>query len=221
MNRAAALRELGEAKQAHDALQRLLSELNQHAAIPVLTKGRAHYHLALCQWRLGDHAAAQREVEQSLIAYGQASSKDPRAADMITQSQQLLAALEKNEMPTPLPKVDAAAALENARTRFQAREAVATLPLDQPIVAHLENLLGPARSTKEVLDALDRQYREQGKSPVWFLPPGEPLAPHLDELLGPVEKGTRKKARFRRLMHILCLIQSGWQRQSPDVPRAD
>jgi|SRR4029434_1879158 site-specific recombinase XerD len=26
---------------------------------------------------------------------------------------------------------------------------------------------------------------------------------------------------FRRLMHILCLIQSGWQRQSPDVPRAD
>jgi hypothetical protein len=25
----------------------------------------------------------------------------------------------------------------------------------------------------------------------------------------------------KRLMHILCLIQSGWQRQSPDVPRAD
>ena len=26
---------------------------------------------------------------------------------------------------------------------------------------------------------------------------------------------------LRRLMRILCLIQSGWQRQSPDVPRAD
>jgi hypothetical protein len=25
----------------------------------------------------------------------------------------------------------------------------------------------------------------------------------------------------KRLMHILCLIQSGWQRQSPGVPRAD
>lgn len=25
----------------------------------------------------------------------------------------------------------------------------------------------------------------------------------------------------KRLMHILCPIRSGWQRQSPDVPRAD
>ena len=193
MNRAAALRELGAAEQAHDALQRLLSELNQHAAIPALTKGRAHYHLALCQWRLGDHAAAQREVEQSLMVYGQVSSQDPGAADMITQSQQLLADLKKNKMLPPLPKVDAAAELENARTRLQAREALATLPLDQPIGSHLENLLGPARSTQEVLDALDRQYREQGKSPVWFLPPGEPLAPHLDELLGPVDREERGK----------------------------
>ena len=26
---------------------------------------------------------------------------------------------------------------------------------------------------------------------------------------------------LRRLMHILCPIRSGWQRQNPDVPRAD
>jgi tetratricopeptide (TPR) repeat protein len=193
MNRAAALRELGETAQAHDALQRLLSELPQHAAIPAFTKGLAHYHLALCQWRLGDRAAAQREAEQSLIAYGQVSSQDPRTADMIAESQQLLADLKENKMPPPSPKVDAAAELENARTRFQAREALATLPLDQPIVAHLDKLLGPASSTQEVLDALDRQYREQGKSPVWLLPPGEPLAPRLDELLGPVTEGRAEK----------------------------
>ncbi len=48
----------------------------------------------------------------------------------------------------------------------------------------LDQILGPARPTKEVLDALDRQYREQGKPPVWFLPLNEPIAPHLDELLG-------------------------------------
>jgi hypothetical protein len=35
-----------------------------------------------------------------------------------------------------------------------------------------------------VLDALDRQSREQVKPAVWFLPLDEPIAPHLDELLG-------------------------------------
>jgi hypothetical protein len=67
------------------------------------------------------------------------------------------------------------------------------VPLDQPLDAHMERLLGPAGSTQEVLDALDRQYREQGKSPVWLLPPGEPLAPRLDELLGPATEGRAEK----------------------------
>ena len=34
-----------------------------------LMKGRARYHLALCQWRLGDRAAAQQSAEESLAAY--------------------------------------------------------------------------------------------------------------------------------------------------------
>ncbi|ABA57539.1 hypothetical protein Noc_1031 [Nitrosococcus oceani ATCC 19707] len=62
------------------------------------------------------------------------------------------------------------------------------LPLDQPVASHLEKLLGPAPSTQDVLNALDRQYREQGKPPVWFLPLGEPISPHLDELLGPIKE---------------------------------
>src|SRR5262245_18477073 len=34
-------------------------------------------------------------------------------------------------------------------------------------------------------------------------------------------KPQRKRSKEpKRLMHILCLIQSGWRRQSPDVPRA-
>src|SRR5262249_13308040 len=58
MNRAAALRELGLVAQARDELLKLLPELDQVSAVESLTKGRARYHLALCQWRLGDRTAA-------------------------------------------------------------------------------------------------------------------------------------------------------------------
>ena len=47
-------------------------------------------------------------------------------------------------------------------------------------------MLGPAPSTREVFETLDRQYREQDKPEIWFLPLNKPIAPHLDELLGPV-----------------------------------
>ena len=49
-------------------------------------------------------------------------------------------------------------------------------------------MLGPAPSTREVFETLDRQYREQHKPEIWFLPLNKPIAPHLDELLGPVPK---------------------------------
>ena len=48
--------------------------------------------------------------------------------------------------------------------------------------------LGPARPVGDVLDSLDRRYRDQGKPAVWFLPLDEPIAPHLDELLGKSSK---------------------------------
>jgi hypothetical protein len=67
---------------------------------------------------------------------------------------------------------------------YRAREALAKLGLKQVAAPLLDQILGPARPTKEVFDALDRQYREQGKPSVWFLPLNEPIAPHLDELLG-------------------------------------
>jgi hypothetical protein len=53
---------------------------------------------------------------------------------------------------------------------------------------HLDQLLGPAKTVKEVLDSLDRQYRAQGRPAVWFLPLNEPIAPHLDELLGKLSR---------------------------------
>jgi hypothetical protein len=37
-------------------------------------------------------------------------------------------------------------------------------------------------------DALDRQYRQQGKTALWLLPLSEPISPHLDELLGKPSK---------------------------------
>jgi tetratricopeptide (TPR) repeat protein len=61
------------------------------------------------------------------------------------------------------------------------------VPLDQPISPHLDKLLGPIKSVRELLDQLDRRYREQDKPDIWFLPLDEPMSPHLDELLSTVE----------------------------------
>ncbi len=72
------------------------------------------------------------------------------------------------------------------------KEAHATLPLNQSAVPLLDQVLGPAPSTKEVFETLDRQYREQHKPEFWFLPLNKPIAPHLDELLGPVPKTEKK-----------------------------
>jgi len=44
-----------------------------------------------------------------------------------------------------------------------------------------DKMLGLAKSTREVFDALDEHYRQQNKPPVWLLPLTEPIAPHLDD----------------------------------------
>jgi hypothetical protein len=56
----------------------------------------------------------------------------------------------------------------------------------------LDQMPGPAKSTKEVLETPDGEYRKAGKPRVWFLPLNEPITPHLDELPGRVE-ATEKK----------------------------
>jgi tetratricopeptide (TPR) repeat protein len=182
MNRAAALRELGEVEPARDELRKLLSGLREGDTITTLAKGRARYHLALCEWRLNDREPAQRHAEESLNLYGD----DEAAAPLKKQTEQLLADLKENKPLPPLAKVDTGAALEQARARFRARADLATLPLKQSALPLLDQMLGPAKSTKEVFETLDRQYREQGKPAIWFLPLSQPIAPHLDELLGPL-----------------------------------
>ena len=177
MNRAAALRELGQITQARDELSRLMPELDQMPASDSAMKGRAHYQLALCQWRLGDRAAAQRSAEASLAAYDGAPKANPVDPALRRQSEEFLAAVKAGKAPPPLAKIDAPAALEAARARYRAREALAKLPLNQKAAPLLDQVLGPARSTQEVFDALDRYYREQGKPAVWFLPLDEPIAP--------------------------------------------
>jgi tetratricopeptide (TPR) repeat protein len=189
-NRAAALRELGLVEPARDELSGLLPDLEKLPAEEALLKGRTRYHLALCQWRLGDLAAARRSAEESLADYDGAPEKEPVDPGTRRQSEELLASLKAGKAPPPAAAVDAPAALEAARARYKAREALAALPLDQKAAPLLDQVLGPARPTQEVLEALDRQYRAQGKPPVWFLPLNEPIAPHLDELLGnPSEPG--------------------------------
>ena len=167
---------------AREELRKLLSGLREGDTITTLAKRYARYHLALCEWRLGDREAAQREAEESLKAYGD----DADSAPQKKQTEQLLADLKENKLLPPLAKVDAVAALEQARVRFRARAELATLPLKQSAIPLLDQMLGPAESTKVVFERLDRQYREQNKSAIWFLPLSQPIASHLDELLGPL-----------------------------------
>jgi tetratricopeptide (TPR) repeat protein len=184
MNRAAALRELGMITQARDELVGLLPELDQVSAVDSATKGRARYHLGLCQWRLGDRAAAQRSAEESLSAYDAAPKSKPVDPARRRQSEELVAAMKAGKAPPPLAKIDAPSALAAAHARYRAREALTKLPLTQKAAPLLDQVLGPARPTQEVFDALDRDYREQRKPAVWFLPLDQPIAPRLDELLG-------------------------------------
>jgi len=184
MGRAASLCELGLIAQARDDLLRLLAELDEIPTTDFKTKGQARFHLAVCQWRLGDRAAAQRSAEQSLAAYDAAQKAKPVNPALRRASEQLIAAVKAGKALPPLAAIDAPAALETARARYRAREALTKLGMKQQAAPLLDQMLGPAKPTKEVLDALDRQYREQGKPAVWFLPHTEPIAPHLDQLLG-------------------------------------
>lgn len=182
INLAAALRELGVANSAREELRLLLGEIEKDAATPAQTKGLAHYHLALCEWRLGDNEVATREAEESLQALG----NEGEVADAKMQSEQLVADLKAGKLPPPPPTFDPQAKLDAARNRMRARLALASLPLTESASPLIDQILGPAKSTQEVFDALDQKYREDGKSEVWFLPLDKPISPYLDELLGPL-----------------------------------
>jgi hypothetical protein len=187
MNRAAALRELGLITQARDELVKLLPEIDQASAVESATRGQVRYHLALCQWRLGHPAAAERSAEEALDAYDAAPKENPVDPALRRQSQELLATMKAGNAPPPLTKIDVPAALEAARARYRAREALTKLPLNETAAPFLDQVLGPARSTQAVFEALDRSYNEQGKPAVWFLPLDQPISPHLDQILGPAK----------------------------------
>ena len=187
INRAAALRELGSVEQAHDELSKLLPALEKLPATESLLKGRAHYHLALCQRRLADKVAAQRSAEESLAAYDGAPKANAIDAAVRRQSEEFLAKLKAGELAPPLATIDASAALEAARARYRVREAFTKLALNETAAPLLDQILGPGKPTKEVFEVLDKQYREQHKPRIWFLPLKDPIAPHLDQFLGPTK----------------------------------
>jgi tetratricopeptide (TPR) repeat protein len=184
INRAAALRELGLAEEAREELARLLPELEKTPAADSLMKGHAHGQLAVCQWCLGERAAAQKSAERSIAAYDGAPTEKPVDPDSRKQSEELLADLKAGKAPPPIAKVNARAALDVARRQYRAREALTKLGLNRPAAPLLEQILKPAKPTKEAFDSLDRQYRAQRKPAVWFLPLDQPISPHLDELFG-------------------------------------
>jgi hypothetical protein len=149
-NRAAEWRELGLVQQAYDELTRLLPELAKTPGADSWMNGRIRYHLALCQWRLGEKAAAQKSAEESLSAYASASMTEPGNPLRRRQSEELLAALKDGKPPPLIPAINAPAAIEAARARYRACEALTKLGLDQPAAPLLDQLLGPAKPTKEV-----------------------------------------------------------------------
>lgn len=187
MNLAASLRKLGAVEKARDMLRGLISELEANPVATSLILSRCRLQLALCEWGLGDREAAQRAAEEALNGFAKSPAGDPAIATLTKVTEQILAELKNNKPPPPSPKGDPIAVLADARVRYQARVALANLGLNQPAAPLLDPLLGPAKPTKEVFEALDRQYREQGKPAIWFLPLSEPISPHLDELLGPAK----------------------------------
>ena len=192
MNRAAALRDLGALEQARDELKQVAADMHQATDTTATVLGRCHYHLAWCQFLLGTPDAAKASCTESLRVYAQATDDASVPPSLFEQSRQLLADLEAGQEPPPRKNVDIEAELEQARARLAAARKLAALPLDQRSGSLLDQMLGPARSTAEVFEALDAQYREQNKPRIWFLPLDEPISPHLDELLGPIEKEKKK-----------------------------
>ncbi len=187
INRADARQQLGDAEQARQELRRLLPELEQDASTPAFTKGLARFHLALCEWRLGDRASAQREAEKSLQAYSQAPDENPVPEVFKKEAGQLLADIKETKPLPPRPKIDVAAELQKARDRFRARQNFARLPLDQPAAGLLNQMLNPAKPVADVLAELDRQYKADGKPAVYSLTSDHLIARHLDKLLGPAK----------------------------------
>lgn len=184
MNRAAALRELGLVERARDELEKGFPDPDKLPRENATLTGRARYHLALCAWQLDGRDEAVKLAEASLAASTAAPAGDPTEPALRKQSEDLLADLKAGKAPPPMPKIDANAALDAAHTRYRARVEFTKLPLDQKTEPLLDQMLGPAKSTKEVLDALDDGYRKANRPAVWFLPLDRPIAPELDELLG-------------------------------------
>jgi hypothetical protein len=156
MNHAAALRELGSVFEARDKLLKMLPEFDKLPAAALPLKGRASYHLALCQWLLGEKQAAQTSAARSLAAYDAASSAVPAGSDVRRQSENLIKALKTGEAPPSVAVIDGRAAIEAARDRYLARDALMRLGLDKPAAPLLDQLLGTVKSTTESAGAIGR-----------------------------------------------------------------
>ncbi len=74
--------------------------------------------------------------------------------------------------------------LPNDEIAQRVNDATAIVRPLKPIAPEVERLLGPGKSVADVLAALDRQYKAEGKPTIYFLRSDQPIAPHLDQLLG-------------------------------------
>jgi tetratricopeptide (TPR) repeat protein len=184
LTRAAATRELGLVEQSRDQFSKLLLEVGRLPGSASILDGLIRYQLALCYWRLGDRAAAQRAARESLVVYDSLPKSEVVGPALRRQSDELLGIVNSGQAPAPPSALDAPAALLAARDRYRACVELTRLGLDHEAVPIVARILGPARPVTEVLQMLDRRYRDEGKPAVWFLPLNKPISPHLDELIG-------------------------------------
>ncbi len=89
-NLASAWRELGKVEEARQLLSEVIGEWDA-AKIPVPgASGRAHYHLALCEFELGDLKEAAKLVRKSIELYDQVQPISPDLEAYRRQSKELL-----------------------------------------------------------------------------------------------------------------------------------
>lgn len=189
---ASSLRNTGRMKLAEPIARRVLVIFRRYEAVT----GEPHPYLGIAVDNYQSLLAAL-ELDDETIAERIASTKqiNGKLEPFVPQLDQLVSRAKSFE--------EAMVELE-AKYKAEAKPAVYTLPLNQPISPFLDQLLGESDDTvpldepfskvlnkllglppsaKEVLDELDQQYREQNKPAIWFLPLTEPISPHLDELL--------------------------------------
>ena len=191
MNRAAALRSLGGLEQARDDLTQIVSDMQQAVETPAAVLGKCYYHLAFCEWRLGNTEAARNAAAQSIEVYERVPKDSPVPPPILQQPRRMLTDLESGKEPPRRKDVEVEAELAKARASFAASQRLANLPLDKRVSPHMDQLLGPSKLAADTDKTIAAQIDEVLGPSKLAVEPDKTIAEQLDAVLGrarPVEE---------------------------------